>query len=69
MWGKFCPAAGPVKMVFPCRAEAQAKAQVVVPVVRVVPVAVRRTAVPGVVVPAATAVHTVRAIGRLVGYI
>ena len=38
----------------------QAKAQVVVPVTRLVPVAVRRPGVAGVVVPRAAAVHPVR---------
>ena len=38
-----------------------AEAQVVVPVARVVPVAVGGTAVPAVVVPAATPFHAVRA--------
>ena len=41
--------------------EGQTKPVVVVPVVRPVPVAVRRAAVPGVVVPAAAAQHAVLA--------
>ena len=40
----------------------KAKPEVVVPVVRRVVVPVRHTAVPGVVVPAATTVHAVRAL-------
>jgi hypothetical protein len=42
-----------------------AEAQVVVPVVRRIPVAVRRPAVTGVVVPATTAIHAVRAFSHL----
>ena len=41
----------------------EAEAEVVVAVVRRIPVAIGYTAVPGVVVPAATTVHTVRARG------
>src|SRR5438046_5154934 len=42
----------------------QAEPVVVVPVVRLVPVAVRRPAVPAVVVPAAAAEHPSRGLGR-----
>ena len=46
----------------PCwRRRNQAEAQVVVPVARVVPVAIRGAYVPGVVVPVATTIHTVGA--------
>ena len=50
-----------------CGAAEHTKAKVVVPVLRRVPVAVRRTAVPGVVVPAAAPVHPVRAPWPLTG--
>ena len=47
---------------FPCwRRDNEAEAYVVVPVVRVVPVAIRGTQVPGVVVPGAAADHAVGA--------
>ncbi len=47
---------------FPCwRRDNEAEAYVVVPVVRVVPVAIRRAQVPGVVVPGAATVHAVGA--------
>ena len=45
--------------------KADAEPQVVVRVRRIIPVAVRRPAVPGIVVPATPAVHAVRALLRI----
>jgi hypothetical protein len=49
------------KREFPSNCAREAEAQVVVPVRRIVPVTVRRPAVPGVVRPTAAPVHPVRA--------
>ena len=54
--GRFRRAKRPLHL----RSSGKPKAEVVVPVVRRVPVAVRRAAVPGIVVPAAAPVHPVR---------
>ena len=53
----------PVKLPLSARSSGKSEAQVVVPVRRRVPVAVRRLAVGAVVVPAAAPVHPVRALG------
>ena len=45
------------------RAAGKPEAEVVVPVVRRIPIAIRRPAVPRVVVPAAAAIHADRTFG------